>query len=297
MKLLIASLTLLSLTGIVWAEEVDDSYEKLKEASQNKDAAAVKKLAVETSKLARELAAKPQPVDAGEVELWKKRVQYAKEVDTFCEYSLYSIAAGDAANLVDFGDALVDLNPKSQYVSQLAGQYLTALGKQGSAKQLAAANKIIAGNPNVEEAFLTAASAQMGSAPDRAIQNANRLTALMRSKAKPEGYSDADWEKKKSAMLGQGYYISGAASCGRQSWIDCDKSLRAALPYMKDGNVLFYLGLANYQLGKATGDRSRISEGQKFSEQSAAMPGPMQAQAQRNALVIKQELAAPVRAR
>jgi hypothetical protein len=60
------------------------------------------------------------------------------------------------------------------------------------------------------------------------------------------------------------------------------------------GTVYFYLGLANYQLGKLTGDRPRIQEGQKFSEQSAAIAGPMQTQAQRNAALIKQELGAPV---
>ena len=49
----------------------------------------------------------------------------------------------------------------------------------------------------------------MSSRPAQAQAYATRLTATMRAKAKPEGTSDADWDKKKSLYLGQGYYIAG----------------------------------------------------------------------------------------
>jgi hypothetical protein len=127
-----------------------------------------------------------------------------------------------------------------------------------------------------------------------------RLVNVLKSKAKPEGVAEADWERKKTSLLGQGYYIAGATACVRSVWTDCDKNLRAAIPYVgKEYSILgpayFYLGLSNYQLGKLTGDRSKVQEGEKFSEQSAAIAGPMQSQAARNVAAIKQELAAPRR--
>ena len=301
MKLRFALIGLLAVTGLVWAEEVDDSYAALKEAVEKKDADAVAKLAPETAKLGAALAAKPQPSDASAVENWKGRVEFGKEVASYAEYALSAMAAtAEPAKAVELVDLLLDVNPKSQYMSTAVPAYLFALGKTGgAAKQLAGAEKVLKGSPANEDALYTLASGYMGSRPAQAQAYATRLTATMRTKAKPEGTSEADWEKKKSLYLGQGYYIAGAAAAQAQSWKDCDTNLRAALPYMASnpgisGTVYFYLGLANYQLGKLTGDRPRMQEGQKFSEQSAAIAGPMQTQAQRNAALIKQELGAPV---
>ena len=57
--------------------------------------------------------------------------------------------------------------------------------------------------------------------------------------------------------------------------------------------VYFQLGICDYQFGKVTADRSMMQQGQKYSEQSAAMAGPAQAQARQNALNIQRELGAP----
>ncbi len=301
MKLRFALIGLLAIGGLMWAEDVDDSYAALKDAVEKKDVDAVAKLAPETAKLGVALAAKPQPSDASAVENWKARVQFGKEVSSYAEYALSAIAAGaEPAKTVELVDLLLEVNPKSQYLSTAAPSYLYALGKTGgAAKQLAGAEKILKGAPANEDALYALASGYMSSRPAQAQAYATRLTATMRTKAKPEGTSEADWDKKKSLYLGQGYYIAGATAAQTQSWKDCDTNLRAALPYVGtnpsiSGTVYFYLGLANYQLGKLTGDRPRMQEGQKFSEQSAAMAGPMQAQAQRNASLIKQELGTPV---
>jgi len=296
-KLRLALVGILAVTGLMWADEIDDSYSSLKDAVMNKDSAAVMKLAPSVAKLGAELAAKPQPSDASQVDYWKQRSEFGKEVSTYAEYALASTAVSDPAHTVELVDSLLDVNPKSQYLSVCSQSYLAALGKTGKAS--AGAEKILKGSPQNEDALYTLASANMSRAPGQAQTYANRLVAAMRTKAKPEGVSAEAWEQKKSAYLGQGLYIAGAAAGAASSWKECDTNLRAAIGYIgKDPNMgsvaYFYLGLANYQLGKLTGDRTKMQEGQKFSEQSAAMGGPMQAQAQRNAAVIKQELAAPV---
>jgi len=297
MKIRIATAAVLAAglmcSSLAWADDLDDAYQALKDAQTAKNADDVLKWAPEASKLARAMT---EP----------SRLEYAKQVDTFAEYSLSTtlVSSTDPAKQAALGDALVDLNPKSQYLAASAGAYLAAVAKSGGAdKQAAAARKIIAGSPNNEDALYSLASGLMQKQPGQAAQFAARLTNVMRSKAKPEGFSEADWDKKKSLMLGQGYYIAGAASCASNGWADCDRNLRAAIPYVgKDpnmgGTTYFYLGLANYNLGKAGQiiiDRTKVQEAQKFSEQAAAMPGPMQANAARNAAAMKAELAGPRR--
>jgi hypothetical protein len=292
----------LVLAGGAFANDLDDRYAELKDTQTKKDPDTLKKLAVETSKLARAEAVLPQPSDAAEVAEWKQRVEFAKQVDKFAEYSLASAAISGIAQdkMEDLVDALITLNPKSEYLTLCSSTYLAAMEKEGPEKKLAAAQKLLTANANNEDALDVLALGYSSSSPDRAGGYATRLLTVMKAKAKPDGVAEADWEKKKSAMLGDGYYISGTTACVKTSWIDCDRNLKAAVPYInKDQRTLgiayFYLGLADYQLGKATGDRTKIQEGQKYSDQSSAIPGPMQGQASKNALAMKQELAAPRR--
>jgi hypothetical protein len=291
-----------ALAGGLFANDLDDHYAQLKDAQTKKDPDTVKKLSLESSKLARAEAAAPQPSDAAAVADWKQRVEFAKQVDLFTEYALAStaIAATDQAKMEELVDALIALNPKSQYLTLCSSTYLAALGKQGTDKQLAGAQKLLTANANNEEALHVLALGYSTSSPDRASGYATRLLTVMKGKGKPDGVADADWEKTKAAYLGDGYYIAGAAACTKSGWIDCDRNLKSALPYVsKDQRTLgityYYLGLADYQIGKLTGDRTKIQEGETYSEKSSAIAGPFQAGAYKNAQAMKTELAAPRR--
>ena len=134
---------------------------------------------------------------------------------------------------------------------------------------------------------------------DQAYTYAARLVTVMRSKAKPEGYSDEDWNRRKSTLLSRGYYTAGVTGCMRQIWKECDTNLRTALPMLSGqtamtGPAYFYLGVANYQLSKITSDRTKLQEALKFTQQSAAISGPMQGQAQQYVTVMQNELKTPV---
>jgi hypothetical protein len=291
------------LASIAWADDLDDAYAQLKDAQDKKDADGVKKWAQATSKAARAEATRAKPAEATDA-AWKERVDFAKEADTLSEYALATAAVQpglDPAKTVELVDALLAQNPKSQYVSNCASAYLAALDKQSPGKSLDGATKIVNGNPNNEDALFALANGFQSKSPDKALTYANKLVTVVRGKAKPEGVSDADWDRQKSIMLAYGYYIAGTISAtgARPSYPDCDRNLRSGLPYISKqaglaGTTYFYLGLCNYQLSKLTQDRSKLQEAQKFSEQSSAMAGPMQQQAARNAQVMKQELGAPV---
>ncbi len=276
-------------------DELEDSYKALKEAEGKKDPDALKKAALDTSKLAREAIASKQPEDADEAAHWKQRVEFAKEGDTYTEYAL-SVGALEPvapAKTVDLVDTLLSQNPKSQYLSQCAGAYLVALGKLGADKQVAGAAKLIAVLPNSEEALFILVNGTRQS-PDRALGYANRLQTVLKSKAKPEGISAADWEMKKSTMLGTANYVAGIIEGEKQMWADCDRNLRAALAFVsKDPQsaaaTYFYLGLANYQLGRMIQDKAKLAEAAKFSDQAAAIKGPYQETAYKNSMLIKKE--------
>jgi hypothetical protein len=302
MKFCTLALALAFACGL-YANDLDDHYAQLKDTQTKKDPDTVKKLALETSKLARAEAALPQPTDAAAVAEWKQRVEFAKEVDLFAEYSLASaaIAPGiEQDKMEELVDALIALNPKSQYLTLCSSTYLAAMAKQGTEKQLAAAQKLLTANANNEDALDVLANGYLSSSPDRASGYATRLLTVMKAKAKPDGVAEGDWEKKKASLLGDGYYISGTTACAKSGWIDCDRNLKLAVPYInKDPRILgityYYLGLADYQIGKVTSDRTKIAEGQRYSEQSSAIAGPMQQQAYKNAQAMKAELAAPRR--
>jgi len=55
--------------------------------------------------------------------------------------------------------------------------------------------------------------------------------------------------------------------------------------------------MANYQIGKITTDRTKIQEALKYTQQSAAIPGPTQQAAQRNVTAMSNDLKAPVNGR
>ena len=286
-----AAISLLAVSSLVWAAtDLNESFTSLKDAVQKKDASQVKTLSAQTSKEAKEVAKEADPGGAG-TEAWKGRQEFAKEADDYSEYALSAIAMQEPAAMVDLSDALIAQNPKSKYVDVVAPYYLSALGKQSAAKANAGAQKILAGNPDQADALRLLA----GGNP----QYANKLVQVMRTKAKTEGMSDADWEKKKSSMIVDGTYLGAIGPCNRSAWAECDRSMRAAEPVLKGtsmaGNLYYSLGVANFQLGTLTQDRSKMTEGLNFTKQAAGMPGQMQGQASKNVAAMSAQMAAPHR--
>jgi hypothetical protein len=257
-KTSMAGIALCSLLGLVRADELDDAYTNLKNAVEKKDADGVKKGATETLKAVR-------AASAGDADAKKQ----AAEVETYTEYALAATAQQtgvDPSKVADLVDALLAQNPKSKYLD------LNCMRVYVNAVYSAAQN----------------ASAK---SPDRALALSNKLVTVMKARTKPEGVSEADWDNLKNAALSNGYFLAGVVYGQKSAWLDCDRNLRAALPSLTDqprrGAALFWLGMSNYQFGKLTQDRTRMQQGQKYSEESAAIPGPYQAQARTNAYAMK----------
>jgi hypothetical protein len=301
MKLPVLGLAIMFLAGpaVAVADDLEDAVQSLKDAVAKKDVDAVKKLAATIRPMTAEILAVAAPADADEKKDWEARNAYAKSSQLYVESAFYTVAVqSEPAVLVDLIATLEQQNPKSKYLNQAYGAYLVALDKNGEkAKIPAIAKKGLASFPENEDLLLYLTDAEMtAKRTDTALAYANRLTASLNKHSKAEGMTAADWERKRGAALAHGYYIAGVLSAEKGLYVPADKNLRAALPLIQGqpammGPALFYLGMANYQLGKMTNSKAKVLEGSKFSEQSMAISSPYQDQARHNALVMKDEAA------
>ena len=286
--------------SVALADELDDSLAALKEAQAKKDAALIKKLGAETSALAKKAIETPAPAAADEKEAWKAHVDYAKNVQLQADYIVYSLAAeSEPETTLELMAALEQQNPKSKYLDEGGyATYFTALERTGaSAKVIPIAEKALASLPDCPDLlFVLANAAARKQQSDKTLTYSNRLTATMTKRSKPEGMSAADWEKKKNELLGGGYYMAGMVYGQRDQYVNADKTLRAALPFIKGtdammGPALYYLGVANYKLGMMTNAKAKVQAGVDFSEQSAKIVSPLQSQALKNSWIMKGDLA------
>src|ERR1019366_9440079 len=281
MKLPVLGMAIVLLAGpaVAVADDLEDAVQSLKDAAAKKDIDAVKKLVATILPMTKEIVAEAAPAGAEEKKAWQERVTYAKNADVYIKSVYYTIAVqSEPEGLVDLISTLEQQNPKSKYLNQAYGPYLVALNKTGAAAKIPAiAEKGLANFPENEDLLLYMTDTAMTKKQaDRALSYANRLTATLSKRAKPEGVSAADWERKRSAALAHGYYIAGIISADKGQYVPADKNLRAALPLIQGqptmlGPALFYLGMANYQLGKMTLNKAKMLEAAKFSEQSMAI--------------------------
>lgn len=277
--------------------DVATSHNCLKAAEGKKDPDAIKQWATSTSALARKVAATPKPADAEAAEDWKATVDYAKQVDTYTEYSLYVAALGtqDPSKRIGLIEALQAQSPQSQYVPQLENVYFLALRQtQQNDKAIGLAEKVLEREQTNEDMLLAVADSYYNKKanPDKVIAYGNKLAEVMASKPKPEGVSDGDWEKRKTLMSGMGYWMAGMTYASQNKHADTDRDLRKALPLVKENEplaaqTLFYLALANYRMGEPKKDRKLMLEALRFNQQCAAIKSPFQATAQKNAAAIR----------
>ncbi len=291
----VLALLLAAASAIVLADDLDDSYQSLQDAVSKKDPELVKKLAAQTAELARKAIAAPAPAAADEQDAWKKHVEYAKTVESYTEYALYATATqSEAPVMVDLMATLEAQNPKSKFLDEGYGAYLVAVAKAGGeAKVLPLAEKAIANFPqNPDLLLVLMESAMTRKQSDRALSFANRLIAAGGKRTKPEGEAAADWERSRSTWLGHGYWTAGSISTEKGLYAAADRDLRASLPLIKGddyrtGVALFYLGVANYQVGKATLDKKKVLEAAQFSDEAAKFNTPVQHQAWANAQLMR----------
>ena len=287
---------LLAAGPAVLANELDDTFASLKEAEAKKDLALLKKLSAETSALAREEIGIAEPSNATDKDTWVKRVAYAKEVEAYSEYALYSAAVqSPAESAIDLLTALEEQNPTSRYLDEGGyARYFQALEQSGAgAKVVPLAEKVIKTLPGCGDALMVLANNALTKGQNgQALSYAQKLVSSTVKDTKPAAMAQADWDRKRATLLGRGYWISGMMFASSNNFYEADRNLRAALPYIRgndamSGPALFALGVANYQLGAQTNNKNRVLEAANFSEQASKIPGGHAQQAYSNTQAMR----------
>jgi tetratricopeptide (TPR) repeat protein len=283
---------LLTLDGM----DLDAAYANLKASEAKKDADGVLKWSSVTSDIAKKTVAAPKGAGQSDEE-FAHAVDFAKQVDTYTEYSLYATAAAeqDPQKVMKLADALENRNPNSQYIAMVLPRY-SAAARQANALPTAVAygERAFQRGQFSEDMLLVMADSELQKRnADKVVAYSDKIIEIM-NRPKPEGVSDADWEKKKAVTTGLAYWMSGTTLSGNGKFAEADKRLRSALPLVKDneqlyGSALFHLGLANYKMAQASKNKAQIADALKFSKQAAGVKGPLAAQAAKNVRVMQQE--------
>ncbi len=274
MKKLLTGLTLaLLLSHVVLAADpdTDEVYSTLQKAvDDKKPAAEIKPLASQVIKMAAKVT--------GDAEATK----HAQEMSKYAEYQLLTLGtAGPAPVTIEMIGALEEASPKSEY---LAAAYPTYLAALGAAKAGPAADKALVNFPDDLYLLNVAANdAFSKQANDKALGLARRALA---SKAKvPEGMNVAGM-----------HFIAGMVYGSKNQFFECNRELRAAVGGLGGDNerlarAYYYLGLANYQLGRTGLNKNQVLEGQKFADQAAGLNSSVKSQAFQLSQTIKVDAA------
>jgi hypothetical protein len=278
--------------------DAEMAYAGLEAAVAKADTGQIINLANATAEACRKATASPQPKDEDDIERWKYRISFCKpdQAPKRAEYELFTAAvkSQDPAARVKLLEALMALNPNSEYLAQGGNSYYFAAFRQSNQndKALAFAAKAAESGAADEDMLLFLANSAFEK-KDQAgvIKYADQLSALLRSKTAPTGVDEAAWTKKKNITLGAGLWLKGMTLASQSKWKETDVTLREAVPLLQDNSellshALFNAGLANYKMGN-------LADALKLMQDCAALKGPKQAEAAKNAAVIRQQAGAP----
>lgn len=282
----------------VSSQDLDSALSKLKAAEDSKDVQAIKQTAIQCFELAAKAIKTPKPKDESEATLWTTTTAVAKDVQSYGEYALNVavLKTSDTQQRIDLFEALEKNRPDSQYLPPLFPVMLGIYAKMKPDRSFQFAQRAIARAPKDEDLLLVLANGMYERKQfDSAANFGTRLVAALSSHARPEGMPVADWEQRRTAMLGRGHWLAGMSYAAQNKYPQADQSLKAALPFVKSepellGAALFYIGVANYNLGRTTANKPLMRDALQYSEQAAATKSAFQNSAQQNVYAIKQEL-------
>jgi len=273
----------------------------LKTAEGLKDPDLVRKWAVLTFKASKAAVEAPKPEFEYEEdeEEWKQGIEFAKQVGQYAEWSLYNAAlqTQDPDQKIKLYEALKEIDPNSKHLPSLTVQVFLAYQQAGNLEQAVALAQQAEKEGQVnEDMLLVVADYYLNKKKDTAktLEYATKLVNYLGNAQPPEGVPADAWEKKKKASLGLGYWMMGVSYSTQRKYATADKTLRKALPYIKDNAQLlagayFHLGLANYQMGNKSGNAKLLIAARDFFKRCAAINSPFRAQARKNLAAIESQ--------
>jgi tetratricopeptide (TPR) repeat protein len=280
--------------------ELSAAHNCLKAAEGKKDLALIKLWSSQTSQIARKVMQlrRPEFGDEEQIAEWKQRVEYGRQVEQYTEYSLYfaSLQTKDVKTKSNLIEALEQRNPTSEYLAQMRTSHTTVVRQVDIAEAVLAAEAQFQKGEWNEDLLLMVATHYMEKRKEteKIITYSQKLLEILETKAKPDDISVADWEAKKGNMIGSANWMAGLLFSTQEKFAQADRHLRAALPYLRNTDMLagayYHLGYVNYRLAEA-GERIRVHDAVRFTQQCIAIDSAVQSQAIQNLKAIKAEYA------
>jgi hypothetical protein len=253
-------------------QDVEIAQKSLKIAEDQKDAALIEKWSAIAARAAGSSGALHDHVD----------------------YLAYSGIAriADAGRKREAIEQFLKSHKGSPYQTAAEDLYLQSWRESGDPQgTLAAAQRILQQDDSNLTALAIVADSYLQSEkePQKLMAYARKILTVLEKQPKQEGLTAAEWSRKKAPLIGHAYWMIGTVSMQQDRYGDADKSIRTALPYLKDDSrllstALFYLGWANYHLGN-------LSDALRFNRQCTLVKGPYQAQAAKSVRVITAQIA------
>lgn len=268
----------------------------VKSAEALKDRDAILLWAKQSHQAASGLAAAEAPEDM-EADAWQAEQSYATQVAKYADYVHLAQAAvsTDTAEVAAYASALRGLNPKSEYLPAVLERQFV-VGRAANQRELAveAAEALTEMEKGNDETLLYLASIYLESKQkqDKIIPYTDAALALLSTKTRPESVPEADFKKQQDLSTGLAYWVQGLHHATGSRWPQANTSLRKALPFLGGNAAMqaaayFYLGVANFEIGKRSKDHKEIVDAVKFTELCANMKSPYQAQAKQNLTAIQ----------
>ncbi len=293
-KVLEAGTKLLS----VDSTELSAAHNCLKAAEGLRNLNLVKLWSTQASQLARRnmQLKKPEFGDDDDVAEWKQKVEYARQVEQYTEYSLYfaSLQSKDPKVKSNLIETLEQRNPMSEYLAQMRTAHTTVVRQVDIEEAVAAAEAQFSKGEYNEDLLHMVATHLMQKRrdPEKVISYSLKLLDMLSTASKPEEITDAEWQNKKINMAGTSNWMVGLLYSTQNQYKLADKHLRTALPYLVNSDMLagayYHLGYVNYQLAEA-GERIRIHDAVKFTKDCININSSVQNQAIENLKAMKAE--------
>ena len=262
---------------------IDAAYYAWKAAEARGDKALTGKWFQRLNEMSPRIVASSEPSNPDEVADWRAGVNLAKQFVASKDGGLYSKAleANDPAKRIAILDELVKSDQESVKRVDVELLYYLAYKQLGSnGKAVEYGLRVLEVNRNHEDILLFIADYYFQRRDSaRAIAFCQKLIEMMRTKPKPAGLQNAEWERQKSVCNGSAYYMIGFLQMEAGQYSSSDAHFRAALGYVGGDQlvsiVLNSLGYVNLRLEK-------YGEALRFYKRCMEIKSPYQLQAAQN---------------
>src|SRR5205814_3415621 len=142
----------------------------------------------------------------------------------------------DPKAAIEFGEALMEHSPQSEYAAKLPQVLFTAYRQTNdTAKAVAIAEKTLATDQSNEDMLLVVANSYLEQKkdPQKVHEYSAKAAEVVIAKPRPEGIAEADWAARKTQVVGLAHYMNGKLYHNESNWAKADQELRAALPMVE----------------------------------------------------------------